>query len=61
MHVIPQNSHQFYAILKHYNSETCIFFTPIGEMGFILHEMYVSVLMMGDTPYEEYVPSTEEG
>ena len=38
-----------------------MFFTPVGEMGFILPEMYeVSVLMMGDAPYEEYVPSTEE-
>jgi len=30
-------------------------------MGLVLHEMYeVSELMIGDAPYEEYVPSTEE-
>ena len=30
-------------------------------MGFALHEMYeVSGLVMGDAPYEEYVPFTEE-
>ena len=30
-------------------------------MGFALHEMYeVSGLMIGDAPYEEYVPSTEK-
>ena len=56
MHGIPQSNHHFYAILERYNSETCMFFTPIGEIGFALHEMYkVSGLMMGDAPYEEYV------
>jgi len=40
-------------MLEHYNSETCTFFTPIGEMGFTLHEMYeVSGLAMGDISYE---------
>ena len=43
------------------NPETCTLFTPIGEIGLALHEMYeVSGLIIGDAPYEEYVPSTEE-
>jgi len=61
MHGIPQNNHHYYAVLEHYNPETCTFFIPIGEIEFALHEMYeVSGLVMGDTLYEEYVPSTEE-
>ena len=38
-----------------------MFFTPIGEIGLVLHEMYeVSGLVIGDAPYEEYVLSTEK-
>ena len=34
---------------------------PLGEMGLALHEMCeVSGLVMGDAPYEEYVPTSEE-
>ena len=58
---ILQSIQHFYAILERYNPNTCIFFTSIGEMGLALHEMYeVSGLIIGDAPYEEYVPSTEE-
>ena len=58
---IPQSAQHFYAILEWYNPETWTFFTPIGEIRLSLHEMYeVSGLMIGDTPYEEYVLSTEE-
>ena len=58
---ISQSAQYFYAILEWYNSETCTFFTPIGKMGLALHEMYkVSGLVIGDAPYEEYVPLTEE-
>ena len=58
---IPQSTQYFYAILEHYNPKTCTFFTPLGEIGLTLHEMYeVSGLVIGDAPYEEYVPSTEE-
>jgi len=56
-----QRTQHFYAILEHYNLETCTFFTPIGKIGFALHEMYeVSGLMIGDVPCEKYVLSTEE-
>ena len=48
-------------MLERCNPESCIFFTPVGEMGLALHEMYeVSGLVMGDIPYEEYIPSVEE-
>jgi len=58
---ILQSTQYIYAILERYNPETCTFFTSIGEIGLALHEMYeVSGLMIGDAPYEEYVPSTEE-
>jgi len=58
---ISQSTQHFYVVLKRYNTETCTFFTPIGEMKLVLHEMYeVSGLMIGDAPYEEYVSSTED-
>jgi len=61
MHGILQSNHYFYAVLERYNPETCIFFTPVGEMRFALYEMYeVSGLVMVDIPYEMYVPSTKE-
>ena len=48
-------------MMERYNPETCMFFTPVWEMRLALHEMYkVSGLVMGDIPYEEYVPSAEE-
>ena len=58
---LPQSSHNFYGVLEHYNPLTGTFFTPVGEMGLALHELYeVSGLVMGDAPYEEYVPTSEE-
>jgi len=37
------------------------FFTPVGELGMALHEMWeVSNLSMGSKPYEEYFPCVEE-
>ena len=48
---IPQSIQYFYAILVRYNSETCTFFTPIGEMGLAFYEMYeVSGLVIGVPP-----------
>ena len=48
-------------MLEKYNPDTCTFFTPVGEMGFALHEMFeVSGLSMGNLPYEEYIPGTKE-
>jgi len=46
----------FYDVMEHYNPLTGTFFTPAGEIGLALHELYeVSGLVMGDAPYEEYV------
>ena len=57
----PQSSHNFYGVLEQYNPLTGTFFTPVGEMGLALHELYeVSGLVMGDAPYEVYVPTSEE-
>ena len=58
---LPQSSHNFYGIQEHYNPLTGTFFTPVEEMGLALHELYeVSGLVMGDAPYEEYVPTSKE-
>ena len=58
---IPMSSHNFFGILERYNPRTGTFFTPVGEMGLALHELYeVSGLASGDIPYEEYVPTTKE-
>ena len=48
-------------MLEKYNPDTCTFLTPVGEMGFALHEMVeVLGLSMGDLSYENYIPDTEE-
>ena len=46
-----QSTQYFYAVLERYNPETSTFFTPVGEMGLALHEMYeVLGLVIGDAP-----------
>jgi len=58
---LPQSSHHFYSVLERYNSLTGTFFTPVREMKLALHELYeISGLVIGDLPYEEYVPTIEE-
>ena len=58
---IPQSSHHFYDVFEHYNPLTGTFFTPVGEVGLDLHELYeVLGLVIGDAPYEEYVLTTKE-
>ena len=45
----------FYAIFELYCPATGTYFTPVGESGMTLHEMWeVSTLPMGSLPYEEY-------
>ena len=47
---LPQSSQNFYGVLEHYNPLTGTFFTPVGEMGLALHELYdVSGLLIVDT------------
>ena len=56
-----QSSYNFYGVLEHCNPLTGTFFTPAGEIGLTLHELYeVSGRVMGDVSYEEYVPTSEE-
>ena len=51
----------FFAMLEQYNPHSGTFFTPVGEMGLSLHEMWeVSKLLMGSLPYEEYFPCDRE-
>ena len=58
---ITLSTYHFFAMLDMYNPNTTTFFTPSGELGFALHEMFeVSGLSMGEVPYEEYVSSAEE-
>ena len=47
----------FYAIFELYCPATGTFFTPVGELGMALHEMWeLSALPMGSLPYKEYLP-----
>ena len=58
---IALSDYNFFGVLEKYNPDTNTFFTPVGEIGFALDEMFeVSGLSTGDRPYEEYIPSTEE-
>ena len=51
----------FYAIFELYCPAAWTFFTPVGELGMALHEMWeVSALLMGSLPYEEYFPCEAE-
>jgi len=51
----------FYAIFELYCPGIGTFFTPVGELGMGLHEMWeVSALLMGFLPYEEYFPCEAE-
>ena len=57
--IVPSHYH-FFTMLKKYNPDTCTLFTPIGKMGFTLHEMFeVFGLPMGDFLYKEYIFSTK--
>jgi len=51
----------FYAIIELYCPAKGTFFTPMGELGIALHEMWeVTALPMGSLPYEEYFPCEAE-
>ena len=58
---IRQNPSSFYAMLERFNSDSCTFYTPVGELGLALHEMHVvSGLSHGHISYEErYLPLLE--
>ena len=47
----------FYTIFELYCPATGTFFTPVGKLGMVLHEIWkVFALPMGSLPYEEYFP-----
>ena len=51
----------FYAILEMYCLALGTFFTPVGELGMMLHEMWeVSNLLISFKPYEKYFTCAEE-
>jgi len=50
-----------YSILDMYCPASSTFFTPVGELGMALHEMWeVSNLSMGSKPCGDYFPCAEE-
>jgi len=58
---IAPSDYNFFGVLEKYNPDTCTFFTPVGKMGFALHEMFEMLeLSIGDRSYEEYISSTVE-
>ena len=58
---IQMSVENFYAIFELYCPATGTFFTPAGELGMALHEMWeVSALPVGYLPYEEYIPYESE-
>lgn len=58
-YVIRQSPYHLFSQLDMFNFETDIFFIPVGELGLAFHEMLeVSVLSMGEVPYEKCVPTT---
>ena len=51
----------FCTILEMYCPTLGTFFTPVGELGMALHEIWeVSNLPMGSLPYKEYFSCAEE-
>ena len=50
-----------HAIFELYCPALGTFFTPVGELGLALHEIWeVSALPFGSLPYEEYFPCEAE-
>lgn len=57
---LSHSAYNLFSILKMYNPKSRMFFTPIGELGFALHETFeVSLQSMGELPYDEIVLTTE--
>lgn len=58
---IHQSLYHLFSLLEIFNSKTGIFFTSVDKLGLALHEMFeVSTLLMGEVPYGEHIPITEE-
>lgn len=58
---VCQCLHAFYEMLEWFNSDSSTFYTPIGELDMVLHEMYaVFRLPWGEVPNMEcYLPHKE--
>src|SRR3954470_5081056 len=58
---VRANVNNSLGMLEQYSSETCTFFTPVGEIGISPWEMqHVSGLPAGEFPYEEHMPPSAE-
>lgn len=58
---LPHSAYHLYNIIEMYNLSSNTLFTPVGEIGFTLHEIFeVSLLSMGELSYEEYVPTIKK-
>lgn len=58
---LSYSAYHLFNVLEMYNSKSETFFTPVGELGFTLYEIFkVSLLSMGELPYEEIVLIMEE-
>lgn len=58
---IPTSRFHFFYLLKLYNPNINTFFTPLGELGLALHEIFeVLRLPIEKISYKEYVPIGEE-
>ncbi|XP_020272747.1 uncharacterized protein LOC109847926 [Asparagus officinalis] len=61
MHGLQSSVSHFLCLFEIYNPDTNTFFTKNGELGLPLHEMMqVSALPMGDVPYQEFFPTTNQ-
>lgn len=50
-----------FGILERHCPQCCTFYTPIGEMGIAIREMFkVSMLPYGEFSYEEYIPTIKK-
>lgn len=58
---LPYSAYYLFSILERCTTQSKTFFTPIGELGFALYEMFeVSLLSIEKLPNEEIAPTTEE-
>lgn len=58
---LSYSAYHLFGILEMYKPKSRTFFMLVGELGFALHEMFeVSLLSIGELPYEEMVSTTEE-
>lgn len=58
---LSHSAYQLFSILEIYNPKFGTFFTLVGELSFLLFEMFKnSLLSIGEMLYMEIVPTTEE-